>query len=87
MTDTDSLVYSIETDDLYDDIRHHLDFYGTSKCPSDHPTYSTVNKKVLGKIKDEMKGHSIKEFIGLRLKMYSALEGDGTEKNTAKRIN
>ena len=25
MTDTDSWVYSIETDDLYDDMCHHLD--------------------------------------------------------------
>ena len=31
-------------------------------------------------MKDEMKGYPIKEFVGLRPKMYSVLEGDGTEK-------
>ena len=86
MTDTDSLVYSIETDDLYDDMCHHLDLYDTSEYPSDHPAYSTVDKKELGKTEDEMKGHPIKEFVGLRPKMYSVLEGDGTEKKTAKGI-
>ena len=85
MTDTDSLVYSIETDDLYDDMCHHLDHYNTSKYPSDHPAYITVNKKVLGKMKNEMKGCPIKKFVGLRPKMYSVLEGGGTEKKTAKR--
>ena len=41
MTDTDSLVYSIETDDLYDDTCHHLDLYDTSEYPSGHPAYSS----------------------------------------------
>ena len=48
MTDTDSLVYSIETDDLYDDLYHHLDLYDTSEYPNDHRAYSKINKKVLG---------------------------------------
>ena len=87
MTDIDSLVYSIENDDLYDDKCHDLDLYDTSKYPSDHPAYSTINKKVLGKMKDEMKGYPIKEFVGLRPKMYSVLEGDSTEKKTAKGIS
>ena len=86
MTDTDSLVYSIETDDLYDDMCHYLDLYDTSEYPSDHPAYSTIKKKEPGKMKDEMKGYSIKDFVGLRPKMYSVLEGDGTEKKTVKGI-
>ena len=32
---------------------------------------SEENKKVIGKMKDETKGVSIKEFVGLRSKMYS----------------
>ena len=85
MTDTYSLVYSIETDDLHNDMCHHLDLYDTSEYPSDHPDYCTVNKKVVGKMKDEMKDHPIKEFVGLRLKMYSVLEDDGTENKNRKR--
>ena len=55
MTDTDSLVYSIETDNLYNDMCHHLNPYNTIEYPSHFPVYCTVNKKVLGKMKDEMK--------------------------------
>ena len=94
MIDTDSLVYSIETDDLYDDMCHNLELYDTSEYLNDHLAYSTnhlaystINKKVLGKMKDEMKGYPIKEFVGLRPKMYSVLKGDGTEKKIAKGIN
>ena len=87
MADTDSLVYSIQIDDLDDDMCHHLDLYDTSEYLSDNPAYSTANKKVLGKMKDGMKGHPIKGFVGLRPKMYSVLEGYSTEKKTAKGIN
>ena len=41
--------------------------------------------QVLGKMKDETAGKPIKEFVGLRSKMYSLLV-DGKEKKTAKGI-
>ena len=84
MTDSDCLVYSTETDILYNDMCHNLSLFDTSEY---HPVYSTINRKVLGKMKDEMKGYPIKEFVGLRPKMYSVLEGDGTEKKTVKGIS
>jgi len=71
MTDTDSLVYSIETEDVYQDMAKDSDIYDTSDYPKDHPLYSTVNKKVIGKFKDESNGKIISEFDGLRSKMYS----------------
>ena len=39
-----------------------------------HATYSTENKKVVGKLKDECNGRPITEFVGLHPKMYSILE-------------
>ena len=36
-------------------------------------------------MKDE--GYPVKEIVGFRLKIYSILEGDGTENETAKDIN
>jgi hypothetical protein len=86
-TDTDSLLVSIRTDDFYKDMIEDQDWYDTSDYDKNHPTYSDKNKKVLGKFKDETNGNPIKEFVGLRAKMYSILEKDDVEKKkTAKGI-
>ena len=88
-TDTDSLTYEIQTDDLYDDMLQSLDFFDTSDYPSDHFLHSQENKKVLGKFKDECNGNPVQEFVGLRSKMYSMwYEEHGVikEKKTAKGV-
>ncbi|KAK3735533.1 hypothetical protein QZH41_005010 [Actinostola sp. cb2023] len=88
-TDTDSLCYNIKTEDIYEDMYEDLDLYDTSEYPRDHVLHSTVNKKVLGKMKDETHGLPIEEFVGLRPKMYSLLyheEGREVEKKTAKGV-
>ena len=72
-TDTDSLCYHIKTRDLYEDMKEDLHHYDTSNYPPDHPLYSLINEKVLGKFKDELKGFRGLEFVGLRPKLYSLL--------------
>ena len=52
-TDTDSLIYHIQTPDLYKDMADNMDAYDTSDYPEDHPLHSRTNAKVLGKTKDE----------------------------------
>jgi hypothetical protein len=47
MTDTDSLVYHIQTEDVYADMCAHLDDYDTSGYPPDHPAYDRKNSKVI----------------------------------------
>ena len=50
-TDTDSLLFDVQTYDVYRDllsIRHHLD---TSKYPADHPLFDCTNSSVRGKFK------------------------------------
>lgn len=84
-TDTDSLTYDIQTDDLYQDFAERKEHYDFSGYPRDHPLYTDENKKVLGKFKDELDGTLIEEFCGLRPKMYSILSTKG-EKKTAKGI-
>ena len=76
-TDTDSLLLEIQTEDVYSDMADHPSLYDTSDFPEDHPLHSKVNKKVLGKMKDECAGHPIAEYVGLRPKMYSILEASG----------
>lgn len=81
-TDTDSFSLHVETENIYDDMRAHADLYDLSDYSKDHPCYSTENKKVVGKFKDECCGRHIAKFVGLRPKMYSILEADGV--NTMK---
>jgi hypothetical protein len=71
MTDTDSLLYHIETDDVYKDIKEDITSYDTSEYPKDHFLYSKDNEKVVGKFKDEASSMIISSFVGLRSKMYS----------------
>ena len=85
-TDTDSLLYWIETNDIYSDMLCQSNCYDTSDYPVHHPLHSTKNKKVLGKMKDEMAGIAISEFVGLRAKMYSLRTSAGIEKKTAKGV-
>ena len=88
-TDTDSLVYWVETADIYKELfpeRDHFDFASFDKAS---PFFDASNKKVIGKFKDEANGKRNTEFVGLRPKMYSFLidnNGHTTEKHRAKGI-
>ena len=73
LTDTDSLLYEIRTDDVYKDMKENSDLYDFSEYPHDHPNFSLKNKKIVGRMKDEARGMIIDEFIGLRPKCYSLL--------------
>ena len=85
-TDTDSLVLKIQTEDVYADMAQTAEQYDTSNYPKDNALHSTVNKKVLGKMKDECAGVPIAEFVGLRPKMYSILTADEKEMRRAKGV-
>ena len=85
-TDTDSLCYSIETQDIYSNMKLHSDLYDFSAYPRSHPLYDPTNKKVLGKMKDELNSVPMSEFLGIRSKMYSFRSSDGDESKKAKGI-
>ena len=52
-----------------------------------HKMFDSVNKKVIGKMKDEFKGNIISEFARLKSKMYSLVDVDGKANKKAKGIN
>ncbi|XP_063420723.1 uncharacterized protein LOC134705941 [Mytilus trossulus] len=88
-TDTDSLCYNINTYDINQDMMEDNHLFDTSEYEPNHPLHSTLNKKVLGKMKDETHGIPIQEFVGLKLKMYSLIYEENKqlcEKKTAKGI-
>ena len=68
-TDTDSLAYAVQTEDIYRDMAEdaatHYDF---SEYPLDHPPYNAMNRKTLGFLKDELNSLTMKQFFGLRPK-------------------
>ena len=85
-TDTDSLMYEIQTEDFYRevsaDVKRRFD---TSDYPPDHPSCipSGFNKKVLGMFKDEAGGKVIDE---LRAKLYSYKMFEGKERKKCKGV-
>ena len=70
-TNTDSLTYEIEAEDVYKDFWNDKDMFHNSDYPESSPYYCNVNKEIIGKIKDEACDIPITEFIGLKSKMYS----------------
>ena len=71
-TDTDSLAYAVQTDDIYKDMATDAaDRYDFSEYPLDHPLYDTSNRKALGFFKDELNSVPMQEFVGLRPKCYA----------------
>ena len=93
-TDTDSLTYHINTEDFYRDFLADRELFDNSDYHKNSEFYFSENKKVIGKFKDETAGVPIKEFNGLKSKMYSIfLDNDknskkakGVKKNVIKKV-
>ncbi|XP_068738120.1 uncharacterized protein [Montipora capricornis] len=85
-TDTDSLTYEIETNDVYQDFWNYKDKFDNSDYSQDSQNFDLTNKKVIGKFKDEAAGIPITEFVGLRSKMYSYMKDNHKGGKTAKGI-
>ncbi|KYN22578.1 hypothetical protein ALC57_05017, partial [Trachymyrmex cornetzi] len=82
-TDTDSLIYHIECENIYETIKCDFARFDTSDYPADNAyCMSLANTKVPGLMKDEYNGMITTEFVGLRAKMYT-VRVDG-KKDTKK---
>ena len=62
-TDTDSFIVQVETDNIYKDMLENKNLYDFSDYPINHLNYDIINKKVLGKFKDELKSKIITELL------------------------
>ena len=85
--DTDSLVCHIKTKDFYaniaDDVAKRFDASGY--CDN-RPLPIGKNKKVTGRMKDELGDAIMTEFVALRPKLYSFRQLDGGEDKKCKGI-
>ena len=72
-SDTDSLFIEINTDDFYNDIKDDIQKWFDTSNFADNNVFNIpkVNEKVLGTFKIETGSKVIKEFVGIRAKMYA----------------
>ena len=86
-TGTGSLVYEINTKDVYEDFYQDKNLLDISCYPLNSKFFDPVNKKVTGKMKDEFKGKIVSGYVELKSKMYSLIDLDDEEVTKAKQVN
>lgn len=91
-TNTDSLTYHINADDVYEAFLKDRDLFDNSDYDKSSKFHFSENKKVIRKFKDEAAGLPITEFVGLKSKTYSYTtenknnkEAKGVKKNVRDR--
>ena len=85
--DTDNFVIHIKTEDFYKDTADHVDkWFDTSKYKKDDNKSLPIgiNEGVLGKLKDELEGKVMTEFLALTEKAYAFKLDDDTGKKKTK---
>ena len=78
-TDTDSLMYEIKIEDVYENFSNNKEISDFSSYSTYPKCYGNWNKLVVGKMKDETACVAIEEFVGLRPKIYSYLIDDNSD--------
>ena len=87
LTDTDSLIYKIEAENVYEDFYKDKELFELSNYPKVLRYYIYVNNLVIGKIKDETWGMVIRIFVGLKSKLHNIITESTHESKKAKGIN
>ena len=82
-TDTDSLMYEMKTEDVYEG-KEMFDFSNYSR-KSKH--YNDSNKLLVDKLKDQKRGVTIKELARLKPKIYSFLVNNNNGPDKANDVN
>ena len=62
-TDTDSVVYEIKTEDVYEDFYEDKNMFDFSDYPLDSKFFHLVNKKAISKMKGELKGKKLMSLL------------------------
>ena len=79
------MIFITDDFDISNDV---IEWFDTSDYNEDDETIPTgINKKIIGKFKDELKGKLMTEFITLASKVYAYLDDNNKEHKTVKGIN
>ena len=70
-TDTDSMTYHIETKDIDKDLYKIKENFDFSNYEKNHVLYDETKKNMIGYFKDENGSAIVKEFCGIRSKVYT----------------
>ena len=84
LRDNDSIIYEIETKNVYEDLEEEL--FDFSNYPKDSKYFHGANSLVVGKIKDETSGVAIKGFVGLKSRMDTFITEDSHESKKTRGI-
>ena len=86
--DTDSFIFHVYADDFYKDTSDDVfKWFGTSDYnENDNRLLTGINKKVIGKFKDELKCKVMTEFVALASKVYAYLDDNNKGDKRDKRI-
>ena len=78
---SDSFIFYVETDDIYNDISNDIiEWFDTSDFNKDDDRLPIgINENIIDKFKDELKGKLMTEFIALASKVYAYLDGNDKE--------
>ena len=80
-------MYEVKAKDVYEDFSKDKIMLDFSNYSAGSKYYNDSNKLVVDEIKDETGGVAIKEFVGLKPKMYLFLVDHSSEHRKAKGIN
>ena len=87
LTDTDSLMYKIETEHVYVDLYKDKELLDFNNYTKDSTYYHGAYNLVVGKMKDETSGMPIKGLAVLKSIMFTFITEDNHESKKAKAIN
>ena len=83
--ETDYFTIHIRTEDAFKDIANDVEKrYDTSNCKVNRPLPTGKNEKVIGLMKDKLRGKVMIVFVKLRPKTYSDLMGNVNSDKKAK---
>ena len=83
--DTDSLLYRVETENLYSEMATFKHLLDLSDYPEEHFLHDKTNKKVPLTMTDELQGKVLSEVVCLQSKLYS-IQFEGGVKQSAKGV-